>query len=553
MTMRILHRVVLTAFFFLLGLSASAQHLPEDIRWESLYEFLDELAAEQAIELFTSVKPYSKRLILEKFQEAQRVENRLSRRMRAELHFYLRAFHMEQRDNALQSGDVDLLRKGNELSASFYPTGIFYADSLFQLGVTPILGMQYFSNDNESFYHRWNGISAYGYIGEHVGVYTSLRDNHESLQLTRPEYLNDRYGAPSKGAATGGRDYSEARGGITVGWDWGSIGVVKDYFQWGSGYGGTNIYSGRFPSPGQIRLHLAPVDWFEFNYIHAWLVSEVLDSARSFTTEDGIYREAFREKYLATNLFTFKPLRHLDISFGNSIVYSDIGLQAAYLVPFLFYKSVDHTLNGAANKTGQNAQMFLDISSRQIRHLHLYATVFFDELNTRRFTEGDDNNLFSVKGGVRLSNWPVKDVILTAEYTRTNPMTYKHNLATTTFETNRYVLGHYLRDNADEIYASLIVKPLRGLRLKAEFLKSRKGPDIPYVKGTEAIKVPYMDEVLYENQSIRLEAGYEIVHNGRLFAGIELREVSGEDATLYVPTPYLGETTTIMGGFQIGF
>jgi hypothetical protein len=246
-----------------------SQSVPEDLRWEALYEFMDELAAEQVITLHTSVKPYGKKLIMQKLQEAQLLESRLSQRMRGELHFYLRSFHLERSDNSRQPGDVDLLRKGDALSASFYPTGIFYADSLFRLGVTPILGVQYFSNENESFYHRWNGIAAYGYIGEHVGIYTSLRDNHESVQLTRPEYLNDRFGAPSKGAATGGRDYSEARGGITVGWDWGSVGIVKDYFQWGSGYNGTNIYSGRSPSTGHIKLHLAPVDWFEFNYIHA--------------------------------------------------------------------------------------------------------------------------------------------------------------------------------------------------------------------------------------------------------------------------------------------
>ncbi|MCB2203148.1 hypothetical protein KQI65_00250 [bacterium] len=551
--MQKLHKILLIALLFLCAMSIQAQHLPEDIRWETLYEFLDELSAEQIIDLNTSVKPYSKKLIRQKLHEAQQQELRLSARQRAELRFYLRSYMLEEGNNIRQGGDIDLLRNGSRASVSLYPTGIFYADSLFRLDVTPILGLQYFSTENEFFYHRWQGISAYGYIGEHVGIYTSLRDNHESYQITRAEFLNDRYGTPSKGAATGGRDYSEARGGITVGWDWGSVGLVKDYFQWGSGYAGTNIYSGRFPSPGQLRLHLAPVDWFEFNYIHAWLVSEVLDSTRSFNTQEGVYREIFREKYLATNLFTFKPLQQLHVSFGNSIIYSDVGLQAAYFVPFLFYKSVDHTLNGAANKTGQNAQMFLDISSRQIRHLHLYATVFFDELNTRRFTEGEDNNFYSLKTGARLSNWPVKDVILTGEFTHTNPMVYKHNLATTTFETNRYVLGHYLRDNADELYASVIVKPLRGLRLKAEFSKARKGPDVVYVTGRQAIKVPFMESVRYENQTINLEAGYELTHNGRLFASLTLRDITGPDAALYVPAAYLGKTTTISGGFNIGF
>jgi hypothetical protein len=241
------------------------------------------------------------------------------------------------------------------------------------------------------------------------------------------------------------------------------------------------------------------------------------------------------DKYLATNLFTFKPWRTLHFSFGNSIIYSDIGVQAAYLVPFLFYKSVDHTLNGAANNTGQNAQMFLDISSRQIRHLHLYTTIFFDELNTRRITEGDDNNFYSIKAGARLSNWPLKDVMLTAEYTRTNPMTYKHNLDTTPFETNRYSLGHYLRDNADQLHASLIARPLRGLRLLASWTKERRGPDIPYIRGIDAITVPFMEEVRYERSNIRLEAAYEVIHNGRIFLSADLQDITGPDAALVRP------------------
>ncbi len=529
-----------------------AQSVPEHISWTTLYEFLDELASEQIISLNTSVKPYSRELIYSKLTEAQSASASLSARQRDELRFYLRAFTLEAGSNARQPGDIDLIRESEKASVSLYPTGIFYRDSIFSLGVTPVLGLQYFSNANDSWYHRYHGVSAFGSIGENVGFYVSLRDNHESLPLSSEHFLTDRYGVPAKRSGNG-VDYSETRGGLTVGWNWGSIGLVKEHFAWGSGYAGTNIFSGRFPSPGQITLHLTPVEWFEFNYVHAWLVSEVIDSSRSFRTDDGVYREVFHDKYMAANLYTFKPWQALHVSFGNSIIYSDIGVQAAYLVPFLFYKSVDHTLNSAANKTGQNAQMFIDVSSRQIRHLNLYATIFFDELNTRRFTEGDDNNFFSLKAGARLSNWPLKDVMVTAEYTRTNPMTYKHNLATTTFETNRYVLGHYLRDNADQLHASVIVRPFRGVRVLAAITKDRCGPDITYVSGTDAIKVPFMEEVRFERQSIRFEAGYELTHNGRLFAGIDLQDVSGPDAAKYVPAPYLGKTITITGGFHIGF
>lgn len=529
-----------------------AQSVPEHISWTTLYEFLDELASEQIISLNTSVKPYSRELIYTKLSQAQSLESSLSTRQKAELRFYLRAFALEAGSNARQSGDIDLIRESSRASVSLYPTGIFYRDSLFALGVTPVAGMTFFSNENDGLFHRYWGINAFGTIGNNVGYYVSLRDNHESVYLSSESYLTDRYGAPAKRAGEG-MDFSEARGGLTVGWDWGSVGLVKDHFAWGSGYAGTNIFSGRFPSPGQLTLRLTPTDWFEFNYMHAWLISEIIDSSRSFRTDEGVYREVFHDKYLAANLYTFKPWKSLHVSVGNSIVYSDIGVQAAYLVPFLFFKSVDHTLNGAGNKTGQNAQMFLDISSRQIKHLNLYATIFFDELNTRRFTEGDDNNFFSLKAGARLSNWPLKDVMLTAEYTRTNPMAYKHNLATTTFETNGYALGHYLRDNADQVHLSAIVRPIRGLRVLGSFTRDRRGPDISYVKGVDAVKVPFMEEVRFKRQSIRFEAGYEVTHNGRVFAGVELQDVSGADAGKYVPAAYLGKTTTLSGGFQLGF
>ncbi len=80
-----------------------------------------------------------------------------------------------------------------------------------------------------------------------------------------------------------------------------------------------------------------------------------------------------------------------------------------------------------------------------------------------RVTEPDEYNFLSWKGGFRLSNWPVKNLMLTGEYTYTLPMTYQHNIATTTFESNQYNLGHYLRENSQDIFFSLSCKPVRGL------------------------------------------------------------------------------------------
>ena len=70
-----------------------------------------------------------------------------------------------------------------------------------------------------------------------------------------------------------------------------------------------------------------------------------------------------------------------------------------------------------------NSQMFLDISSRQIKKLHLYATLFIDELSVSRITDEDEWNFFSWKAGFRLTDLPFSNLSFTTEFTYTYPLT----------------------------------------------------------------------------------------------------------------------------------
>ncbi|MEZ5084154.1 MAG: hypothetical protein R2750_12015 [Bacteroidales bacterium] len=75
---------------------------------------------------------------------------------------------------------------------------------------------------------------------------------------------------------------------------------------------------------------MKPAKWFEFNYYHGWLVSMVVDSSITDYSTDPP-REVYRPKYIAANMFTFIPSKKLNLSIGNSIIYSDMGVQPAYL------------------------------------------------------------------------------------------------------------------------------------------------------------------------------------------------------------------------------
>lgn len=542
---------------------ANGQVVYEHISRTSIYDFLDELANAKIIEINSAIKPYSRIFIAEKLREASLSQDKLSKRQQNELDFYLKDYRLELEYTTEGVKPLNLFQKSDHFATTLNPLGFHYRDSIFAVSVRPIWGIDYYSNGNGSAYHRWGGLEAFAYISKNVGGYTSLRDNYESKAFTQPSYFNQMQGAPQKGSPEGGIEYSEARGGLMASWNWGAIGIVKDHAEWGNNYNGSNILSGRTPSFAQIKLQLTPVRWFEFNYIHGWLVSEVIDSSRSYWDND-MYRGIFYNKYIAANMFTFRPVRNLAISVGNSIVYSDMNVHLAYLIPFLFYKSVDHTLNAtnAAGQTGQNSQLFFDISSRNIKNLHLFLTLFVDEFSIKRVTKPDAYNFLSWKGGFRLSNWPVKNLMLTGEYTYTLPMTYQHNIATTTFESNRYNLGHYLRDNSQDLFVAITCKPVRGLAIDLSYNLGLHFNNYIYDYAPDVDKKPVMQDLTWRSSEIALRGRYEFLNNAYVFAGLILGNVEGFDVDdqqaqyyldRYSPVLFQGRNTTVQAGFNIGF
>jgi len=545
--------------------SLYSQEVFEHISNTSIYNFLDELATLKIITINSVVKPYSRVFIAEKLSEVKLVESELNIRQKNELDFYLKNYRLELDKNKKIKKDIDIYRKDSLLSLSVNPLGFYYKDKVFTLAVRPIYGMDLKYNKNGTLFHRWGGAEAYGYIGKHIAAYVSLRDNsYNNKKIISPTYLTKEGGMPYKNEydTRGGIDYSETRGGIIISFKWGSLGLIKDHFIWGNNYNGSNIFSGRTPSFAHIRLQLKPVKWFEFNYVHGWLISEVADSSRTYNYGSGT-REVMRGKYLAANMFTIRPWKNLSFSFGNSIIYSDIGVQAVYLIPFLFYKSADHTYNSTSNFAGQNSQMFIDISSRQIKHLHLYASLFVDEIGLKRmFDKEQQTNFISIKAGFHLVDFPLQNLALTFEYTRTNPYTYQHFIPSTTFESNHYSLGSYLRDNAQEIYCAVSAIPIRGLKLNTSLTLAQKGNY--YIYGnSSAMGTPFLKDKTWSNLTIAIDASYEIIYNCYVYIGYSYSDIKEYDINgkisggfflnRYTPEFYQGKNHTLTAGINVGF
>ncbi len=265
-------------------------------------------------------------------------------------------------------------------------------------------------------------------------------------------------------------------------------------------------------------------------WLYGWLNSMVVDSARSYwvTNSYGLdYREVYHTKYISTNLFTFTPFHRLDISMGNSVVWSDPRLSPYYLMPLFFYKSVDHGMNSGIDNS--NAQMFIDISSHNIRHLHLYGTLFIDELSTERFSTSD-YNFFSWKGGARAGNFSfLPNLWLTAECTFTYPLTFQHYVPTITYENQGYNMGHWLRDNSRSWWFALDYKPIRGMNIRLWHERSERGPDYQSIGG-DRVGLPYLETIEWSNITTGLEIRYLITGGVQVKASLIKSNIEGEES-----------------------
>ena len=88
-------KLILLLVFTFSGLAASAQDIPEHISYNRIYDYLDELATDGFIELNSVAKPYSRSFIAGKLLEAQ-ANNKLNKRQRDDLDFFLNEFILEQ-------------------------------------------------------------------------------------------------------------------------------------------------------------------------------------------------------------------------------------------------------------------------------------------------------------------------------------------------------------------------------------------------------------------------------------------------------------------------
>jgi len=539
----------LIAVFFVL--SAMSQNIPESTQYVLIYDFLEELASDGVIEVNAAIKPYSRKYIASLLLQAQAKDSLLCKRQRDDLNFYMQDYALELdtvpdyklygHNNVCQWTKLRSKEAGCYFNLSLVEPSlhILTKDKKFKMMMKPILGMDLYASKKGIITKRWYGAELQMDIVNHVSIWGSLRDNSwkgygalygDPARITKSNYLNNLPGLEYKEAKYGG-DFSDSKGGISIYSWWGSIGVQRESLTWGDASHCSNILSGHNPAVPMLTLQLTPCKWFQFDYFHAWLNSNVLDTTDFYVERDKEGVEALRyrsrSKYMAANMFTFMPVKYVQFSVGNSIVYAERNPHAAYFIPIAFYKSLDHLLTkGLEGTENQNSQAFASVTVRPTDHLRLYGSFYLDEFSLKRLKKSEpENNPISYLVGFNWSGWPVRGLSLKAEFMRSYIACYTHSIEVLSYTSNSFNMGHYMGDNAQSIFAELEYKPVRGLALKLNYTCDTKYKVFDYVRHGDIIdengkrgissiisNKPFTDRT-WQNDIIGFDATYEIFNN----------------------------------------
>ncbi len=486
--------LIIWVFLFLSTNSIFSQTVYEPIT-SDVYPYLGKMAQKGLIEFNDLIKPLSREYIYQKLDELTITKGKISAVDKEELKFWLKDYGFEQTIDLsktdeklkLQSrigSETSQSEKANNLSWVKDKWGRFrlfsYNSELFKVNLDPIFGYEVASRDGERRTHFWNGAYFYGYIGKHIGFSFSFRDNDESGKtVDRTKSFTPETGVIKSLSSINGFQYGKLQTTIAVSWNWGSFSIGKDFLEWGYANSGKIVLSDKAPSYPYLRLDIHPAKWLYFNYVHAWLSSDVIDSSQVYPTlRDGENRILYRNKFLASHTLTVVPTNGISVSLGESVIYSD-RLELSYLFPLMFFRAADHYLSGNNNNAGANSQFFLNVSSRNnIKNTHLYGTIFIDELALSDIFEASrSRNQIAFTLGGSVTDLPVDNITFKLEYSKLYPFVYRHYIPAQTYENHGYVLGHWLQHNSDIIYSSLNYRFLRGLQATvwAEYI--RKGGD----------------------------------------------------------------------------
>lgn len=507
--------LLIAVFLFSFCIQLDAQAVYENHHAE-IYNYLARMAQKGIIDFEDHIRPLTRTYLNTCLDSVNANKNKLSPIEKQELLFYIQEYNTINKNEPLVNSQVQFLKKDR---AGRWRS-MFAENANASIYIEPVFSGALVEGPHISYREQSAGLHFFGTAGKHFSYqffandvnldgkgYDTTRMNSNESGFVRKDTSNHK-----------NLNYAEFRGSINYSFKNGNISFGQDHLLYGYGENGRVVLSDKAPAFPFLRFDYNPFPWLRFNNTHAWLNSKIIDSSKTYGTGNEIFggvRQLFIPKFMATHSVLIKAAKGLDISAGESIIYSD-HFDVGYLIPVMFFKLYDQMVNNSHIQAGSNEQLFFNISSRnQLKNTHLYMSVFIDEIRISTiFDKTKSRNQLGYTIGGAFTDYPIKYLTFNAEYTRINPFVYNNLIPAQTYTSQGYTLGDWMGSNADRLLLSIKYTPIAKLKLLVRYQALRKG-DIGSIvdQYLQEPQPPFLFGNLTSRNELFMQTSYEL-YNG---------------------------------------
>lgn len=532
--MHIKARTIVKAVLFALSFCVMHSGLQAQAVWENyrneIYNYLSRMAQKGLIRFNDLVRPVSRKAIAANLEELQSKTDQLTGVEKQELTFFLKEYGLPSDTLATHTKDLQFFRNDDKGRWRAFTAN----NKDFAIYADPIVGASLTSWDGKSVTERSIGLQLWGKIGKHFGFQFYGKDITYSGTHVEEYLANNQYTpAPaytlqnSDTSIHKTKNFSEVRASLSYSWRNGNISVGQDYLLWGYGINGRQVLSDKAPAYPYVRLDYRPFKWLHFNYEHAWLSSDIVDSSRTYGYGNNVYggkRTIYVPKFMAFHSITVTPTKGLDLSLGESIIYTD-RMDIGYLLPVMFFKIYDNIRSNGNNLAGDNGQLFFQASARNLLpKTHFYTTLFVDEIKiSKAFDKNKSRNQLGFNVGGSVTDVLIPYLTLNAEYARVNPFVYRNMNPAQNYTNHSLSMGDWMGNNFDRWIVGAQYTPFARVKCLVQYQYIRKGGagtlDQQYFAEPQP---PFLFDPLFKRNEVLLQCSYQWVHNLYLQGSLNL-------------------------------
>jgi len=305
-----------------------------------------------------------------------------------------------------------------------------------------------------------------------------------------------------------------------------SVELGRERVLWGTGYDQKMVLAGNVRTFDFIR---AGIEYrsLQYTFLHGWLLGRPghLEFRLPFDTAAVFVEPTAANKYFAGHRLEFSFPGLLDIGAQEMVVYSNRGVDLAYLNPFLLIESAQRS-----REERDNVQWAFDVQVHAITGVELSGTLLFDDFNfSELFTNAWRNRFGFQLGAYAVDPLSIRNTSLVLEYTRIEPFVFSHDRSREgDFGSLGVLLGPRIGPNADSWFGRIDVLPEWNLILSFAVALERRGENVVDATGvlirnvggdflqphraTDSPTKKFLDGIVFNTTRVRFTGSWEAAH-----------------------------------------